>query len=43
VSAAELDAKVSDLAGERLTGALVDLDAPAAGDLEAAGLLILPR
>jgi 2-methylcitrate dehydratase PrpD len=43
VSAAELDAKVSDLAGERLTGALVDLDAPAAGVLEAAGLLILPR
>jgi 2-methylcitrate dehydratase PrpD len=43
VSAAELAAKVSDLAGERLTGALADHDAPAAGVLEAAGLLILPR
>jgi 2-methylcitrate dehydratase PrpD len=43
VSAAELAAKVSDLAGERLTAALADLDAPAGEVLEAAGLLMLPR
>ena len=42
VSAAELAAKVSDLAGQRLTGALDDLDAPCAEVLDAAGLLILP-
>ena len=38
VSAAELAAKVMDLAGERLTGVLADRQAPAAGVLEAAGL-----
>ncbi len=39
VSSAELAAKVSDLAGERLRGALADLDSPAAEVLRAAGLL----
>src|SRR5581483_369151 len=38
ISANELASKVEDLAGAALEGVLVDLDAPAAGALDAAGL-----
>ncbi len=38
LAAAELERKVTDLAGDRLHDVLDDLDAPAVGALEAAGL-----
>ncbi|MFZ0088895.1 MAG: MmgE/PrpD family protein [Solirubrobacteraceae bacterium] len=41
VGPAEMARKVTELAGDRLTGVLVDLDAPAAGALDAAGLRLV--
>jgi hypothetical protein len=39
-TAADLAAKMEDLAGDRLYGVLDDLDAPPDGALRAAGLLV---